>query len=290
MINVKERVLSAAEARGHSASLPVIVALSNQNTNYNNVRFVVSQNEPHDVTSPLNVMWIVTDPNSADFGKVLRRSSRSNSGTYLHAWSEVLEESNFYVNQVWDLPEPEHQELYDHIALIGNPHSTTAEDMEVLPLSGGQLTGALKTRTLEAGEEYADDEAFPRSFLEFSLGPLRYLTSSLQMFFGNLNNQIRSVRNRTTVVEGRLDTVQTGMTTLEETLLNSAAKGFAYVQETPTSEWNIAHNLNTYNIIVQVFEGNTIVWPADIIVQDENNVKVTFAIDVAGGAKVLPIS
>lgn len=289
-MNVKQRIIGAAESRGVSPTEPVMVALNNEDTGYKNLRFVVSHTEPHDVTTPLNVMWVVVDPNSADFGKVLRRSSRSNSGTYLHAWSEVLNEENFYVNQIWDLPEPEHQELYDHAVLIGNPHYSSAADVKAIDEAGGQLTGPLKTRPLEQGEEYGNDEVFPRSFLEFSLGPLRYLTSSLQMFFGNLNSQITSVRNRTTVVENRLGEVETGMTSMEETLLNSAAKGFAHVQETPALSWNIPHNLNTSNIIVQVFEGNTIVWPADIIISDENNVEVTFAVEVAGGAKIIPIS
>lgn len=290
MIETRDRIVLAAESRGLAADHPVIVALNNVDTGYKDVRFVVSHTEPVGITSPLNVMWIVSDPVNADFNKVLRRSSRSNSGTYEHAWSEVLQEPDLYVSQVWDLPEPEHQVLYDHIALIGNPHRTRPVDMGALPTSGGKLTGQLETRTLEAGEQYAQTEVFPRSFLESSLGPLRSITNSLMMYFGNLNNQVGSIRNRTTTVEGRMTTVEESMAALETSAGDSAAKGYAHTQETAAQEWAITHNLGTMDVLVQVYENGEVVWPSSTSSTDENTVSVKFAIPITGSARIIPIA
>lgn len=291
MNEIKERLLEAAAGRGQSVTRPVMVALNNNKTNYNDIRFVVSHAEPHDVSTPLNVLWIVQDSNSPDYGKVLRRSSRSSSGGYTHSWSEVTSEQSLYVAQIWDMPEPAHQTLYDHVALIGNPHAMRLSDLEGVSKKGDKLSGKLLTRTLEQGEQYDMAEVTPRSFLETSLTPLRSITSSLQMFFSNLNNQLTSVRNRTTAVEGRATALETRVTKIEEDGTGGGiASGFSYAQEEPAEVWQIGHNLDSTDVLIQVFEGTEVVWPAETVIVDENNVKIVFAIPVAGKAKILPIS
>lgn len=290
MSETRDRVFEAAEKRGLSMTKPVIVALNNESTKYKEVRFVVSHKEPIDITSPLNVMWVVSDPASPDFKKVMRRSSRSNSGSYAHAWSEVLREADLFVSQVWDLPEPVNQPFYDHISLIGNPHQMVASDIDAVAKSGGKLTGPLETRVLPSGEQPAMSEVVPRSFLESNLVPLRSITSSLQMFFSNLNNQVGSIRNRTTGVEGRMTTIEEEMKTLKTEAGESASKGFVHEQVEPASVWIIVHNLETKDIQVQVFEGNDLVWPASITNEDENTVRIRFAVPIIGSARIIPIA
>lgn len=69
--------------------------------------------------------------------------------------------------------------------------------------------------------------------------------------------------------------------TLQAVLLDDVAgttDSFIHVQASPSSTWDINHNTNTENFSVTVFDDrNQVVVPDEIIVQDADNVQLTFA-------------
>lgn len=81
--------------------------------------------------------------------------------------------------------------------------------------------------------------------------------------------------------------------TLQAVLLDDVAgttDSFIHTQETASSTWNIAHNTNTENFTLTVFDDrNKIVVPDEVEVIDANNVTVTFAQFPTSGRAVLVI-
>lgn len=274
LTELKDKLESIALSKGLSSSKPIVITYNNADTNYEPVRIVVSHAEPYIADTPLNILWLVQDNANPDYGKMLKRQSRSSGGGYNHTWSEVTSLDNVFVAQVWDFPEPEHQELYDHATTIGNPHRTEAKDIPgVLSAPGGILDQPLAPRALADGEEYDPTEIVPRSWIETALYQVRSVNEHIQQFFNNINSQIDNLRTRVEV--------------LEQSLLG--LRGFIYRAATAASVWNINHNMDNTDVVVQVFENNEVVWPAKIAVVDNNNVQVDFAVPVAGHAQVLPV-
>lgn len=257
-----------ATQRGMTPTNPVSVSINNASTQFKFVRFVVSHVEPDWDTTPLNVLWFVKDPNNSDLDKLLVRGARTPSSPYNHTWSEVTQLSAVYNEQIWDLPKPENQALYDHISSISDPHA-----LQPLTESGGTLTGPLNTRTLGEGEEPGAQEAVPRTWVDAAIGEMQSITESIVQFFSNLNSQLDNLRSRVEILE----------------LLLKGVKGFVYSNETAEQQWSIAHNMNNSNVTVQVFEGNQAIWPASIEIVDANNVMVEFAEPVKGKAEIIPI-
>tara|TARA_B100000700_G_scaffold101966_1_gene115004 strand:+ start:55413 stop:56249 length:837 start_codon:yes stop_codon:yes gene_type:complete len=267
------RVDAAAEARGQSYLKPVILTFKTSQTSYEPIQVVVSDDEPYDVTSPLNVLWRVSKASSPDFGKLMRRSSRSAGGIYQHSWYEETNLVRVFDEQYWDLPEPDNQDLYDHATLVGNAHGTLPGDIGALDKSGDTMEGPLRTRILEEGESYGNDEAVPGSWVRSLFNPIAQLAVSLNQRFNNFNSQLTNLRSRTT--------------TLEQT---SSSKGYAHAQTEPAEIWVIPHSLNSTDLQIQVTEGDEIVWPSRTEFVDADNLKLHFAIPVIGNARVLPIT
>lgn len=270
---LKDRLTAVALSRGLASDSPVTMAFDNQDTAYEPVRVIASYVEPYDTLTPLNILWLVSDPASVDYDKLMRRVSRSGSGSYMHAWSEVTLLDDVWVAQVWDLQEPDDQPLYDHANTVGNPHNLRPEDIDALGTGGGALTGPLTSRTLAVDEEYAPEEFVPRSWIETALDEVRSVTEHILQFFDNLNAQIDNLRTRVEALEAWI----------------FRSKGYTYTAETAAVTWDIVHNLNNSSVHVQVYEGDVMVWPADIQIVDVNTVRVLFAVPVAGTAEVIPV-
>jgi hypothetical protein len=58
-----------------------------------------------------------------------------------------------------------------------------------------------------------------------------------------------------------------------------------YDQTVPASTWNIEHNMNTYFLLVQVYDDcKNHIFPSEIYIQDANNVRIEFDYEVVGTA------
>lgn len=80
--------------------IPVLIPLLNGE----NLTVVVSILEPNNVTLPFNVSWIVADPNSVDYKKVLRRTTLDPSIKYRNTWQEVTTYELLIAEaQYWDV-------------------------------------------------------------------------------------------------------------------------------------------------------------------------------------------
>jgi hypothetical protein len=270
---LKNALTSVANNKGHSSTNPVSIAYNNADTGYEPVRFVVSHVEPYDLEAPLNLLWYVTDPASPQYDFVLRRTARSASGGLQHTWESVTDVTTVLDQQIWDTPEPASQDALDHAVTVGNPHMSTATDVGAIAKSGDKLAGMLETRTLAVGEDFDPKEVVPRSWVDFALNEVRTITTSISQSFNNTNSQIDNLRTRVEVLEASI----------------LGFKGFVYRVVTAASTWSIAHNMNKTDLLVQVYEGNEMVWPSRVDIVDANNVSVEFAVPVAGRAELLPI-
>lgn len=97
-----ERALALADYRNLALEnpIPVQIPLLNGET----LIVVVAFLEPNNVTLPFNVSWIVCDPNSADYLKVLRRTTADQSVKYRNTWQEVTTYTDMISEpQFWDL-------------------------------------------------------------------------------------------------------------------------------------------------------------------------------------------
>ena len=60
-----------------------------------------------------------------------------------------------------------------------------------------------------------------------------------------------------------------------------------YIQSTPSSTWNITHNLNALGLIVQVFNEKQVIKPSEINLQTFNSTTITFTEEITGYAHLI---
>lgn len=271
---LKHRLELTALARGMDADHSVIVTLNNADTNNQPIRFIVGYAEPTSLDIPLNILWYVRNPASSFYGHIVRRNSRSPSTPYKCTW--VIQTNLGLIMttpQVWDQPVPAYQDLYDHATEVGDPHSTAISGIGAAGTEA-TMTEPLYLRNLaNYGDDYAANEAVPRSWVELSLDAIRNVTENIIQSFANINAQIDNLRTRVEI--------------LERSLLG--VRGYLYETATALSTWNIAHNLNNTKVVVQVYEADEVVLPASIKVISAQQVRVTFAAPVAGRAQIIPV-
>ena len=65
---------------------------------------VAAKTEPHDLTLPLNVLWIQFDSSKSDYLTVYRRESKATpqNGTTVHTWVKVTQYVDLWEDQLWD--------------------------------------------------------------------------------------------------------------------------------------------------------------------------------------------
>ena len=274
LAELKNRLELTALARGMDATHSIVVTVNNVDTNNQATRFVVGHTEPTSLDIPLNVLWYVRDPASSFYDMIVRRSSRSPTSPYEGTWVQEIDLNLILTTtQIWDQPKPTYQDLYDHSSQLGNAHNLEADDIGAVDEQGDTMQGPLYIRTLGDGEEYGSDEAVPRSWLELMLDQMRSVTENIIQSFANINSQIDNLRTRVEI--------------LELSLLG--LKGHIYEALTAAATWNIQHDMNNTNVVIQVYEGSNVVLPASITVVDANNVQIVFATPVAGQAQILPV-
>lgn len=81
-----QKYKSLADFRGLSDKNPIVFTLRQNNEDF---LLVVSHKEVTNAVLPLNVSWIVSDPESADYEKLLRRTSLESSQNYNYSWEEL---------------------------------------------------------------------------------------------------------------------------------------------------------------------------------------------------------
>lgn len=97
-----QRALALADYRNLAVENPVPVQIPLGNGE--NMLVAVAFLEPNNVTFPLNVSWIVADPQHPAYKKVLRRTSTAKSVDYRNTWSEVTTFEDLIAEpQFWDV-------------------------------------------------------------------------------------------------------------------------------------------------------------------------------------------
>ena len=96
------QAVALADYRNLAVENPIPVQLPLGNGE--NMTVVVSFMEPNNVTLPFNVSWIVVDPDSSNYLKVLRRTSALPMPGYRNTWVEVTTMEDLIAEpQFWDL-------------------------------------------------------------------------------------------------------------------------------------------------------------------------------------------
>jgi len=96
-----DRVVTVAERRNLAPENPITIMIDVGNSQYYTV---VSHGEPNHVTLPLNVTWVVADPDSPHYMKALRRASALPFDGYRNTWAELRTYEDFEDEpQFWDL-------------------------------------------------------------------------------------------------------------------------------------------------------------------------------------------
>jgi hypothetical protein len=271
---LKDSLLVVAQSRGLSNTDPVNLLYKNEDTAFEPIRFIVSYNEPYNDVAPLTVLWLVANPVSPNYLKLFRRTVRTPSSGYNHTWGELADLSTVWNTQIWDTPEPSDIETQEHSDTVGNPHNTTAKQVGALGQEGGDLYGPLTLRDLDvAPDDYADDEAVPRSWLDGALNAVKSVNTSIQQAFTNIFAQIDNLRGRVEI--------------LELSLLG--LRGHIFNKPVAAAVWNVNHNMNNSNIMISVYENDQVVLPAMVEIIDGDNVKIAFAEPVSGKAEIVPI-
>lgn len=96
-----DRLMTVADRRNIAPENPITIMIDVGNSQFFTV---VSYSEPNHVTLPLNVTWVVADPDSPHYMKALRRASALPFDGYRNTWAELRTYEDFEEEpQFWDL-------------------------------------------------------------------------------------------------------------------------------------------------------------------------------------------
>jgi len=147
--------------------------------------------------------------------------------------------------------------------LIQSPHYKVEIDVNCEPLSNPDI---LKSDTLEI---LLDNWELARPVSKFS--HYNILVSPKTDFSGN----------EIDLYDNQYDYSGIYTRCCLDTTTSSA--GYVYTRLDPTMKWNIIHNLNTRNILVQCYDmNNDLLYPANVIIINENEVNIEFYSNQAG--------
>ncbi len=268
--SVIDRAINVAASKGLSAShrVPVVIELSGVE-----VMLIVSYDEPYSIEAPLNLVWINGDSTSADYKVARKRASRVVDGSFTHTWVKLTDYQQISL-QYWDTPIPDDNDHNLHDTNVDNPHRVTAEQTNALSLLGGKMLGALGIRTLKTGEDYAADEAVPRSWIEAALAKVNLLATQIKQAQGGILSQLASVRRR-------LDALELGV--------GAGTKGFTYQQVEAQTIWKVQHGLTSKNLNVTIYDEEDKLVLTDVAIEDDGHLTITFAVPTAGKAQIQPV-
>ncbi len=276
------RLFSVAASKGQSSIRSVTIVIEAPDT-YKETQVIVSHIEPFNVTAPLNILWLVSDTESINYGKILQRQSRIVSTPYVHTWLQVTEYTRlFNPSHIWDIPIPSDQDHNDHNNNIDNPHRVTADQTGAIAKTGGTLTGSLFVRTDVPVNEFDNNEVVPKSWIATKLGGF---SQGLSYVMAQLN----ALKVRTTNLESTTVTHGNRITALE-----AYRDQLGHVHNhsvDPDVVWNIQHGLGSNYVVVQVYDSSlNMVIPASVVVVDTNNINISFSSPQTGFAMIQPLS
>lgn len=260
MNSLSQRLVRAAVSRGYSQANPILLTADKGGLRVN---LIVSSTEPHNVRSPLNLIWINPEAET-----VQKRVSRESTEFSLHEWTEEFE---FFEPQLWDEPIPDDQTFQELNRNVGNTHNLEIEDLDGISIYGGTMGGPL---VLRQADDYADDEAVPKSFMYKFMSGLEAIVISTKMQVGSLRSSISAHARRITSLElaiGSLKSVR------------------SFSQEYESSEqWEVEHNLDSQHVYAWITkpDGTNVVYDR-IEAVDNNNCVIHFAGPVEGLAVVV---
>lgn len=273
---------------GLSSSFPVqIVYGDDDNTNGEDISIVVFEDEP---TSKLfaNIFWLNVNESSPDYLKLFIRESKIPSGEYANTWLPVTTMSGLGVDQYYDIEDIIRTSMdtqIDQHMLAAKPHP----NYKVIDETGGVLTGKLFTRALTNSQSYDLTEAIPRRTL---VEALNSQTNGFYSILQNLNNRVNQNVSEITLLKKRVTDLENGTGGGGGGTPVEGAKFYVHTQDEPLTEWIINHELDSINLIVNVWEaridhgaGNTVyyeVCPEEKVVFDRNFVVVTFIKPMSG--------
>jgi hypothetical protein len=256
-----DRCLSISVDMDIGLDKPVVISVSTDELE-SNTRVVLSFTEPYGLKLPLNVVWIVSDPNHLDFRKILKRESKNASNNSVHSWVEVTSLSDvFEPAQFW-----------------------SQEDLSYMESS---ISDMLDHLILKADTDVHGSSAF-------TIKEIRRIQSSFGSAYSNLNQtvvyndaRIRDLESRNSkILEDLASSIQR-VEKLEKSVSGSG-KSYTHVAVEASRNWNIKHNLKSKNLICQIYEGvRDSVLPSSIEFISINSCLITFAVPQAGRAVLI---
>lgn len=272
------RLVAAAQTRGLGQSAPILLS-TDGGVAKQRVNIIVSYSEPVSVVAPLDLLWI--DPSSL---KTLRRVSRAMSQDYTHTWTEATE-TNFWTPQIWDEPKPADQPYQELNRNVGNPFLLEASDLNAISAAGGAMSGPLDIRVATSIDDYAENEALPKTLVKKLTDAAQAVAASVYQQMASVRSQITAVRNRVTNVEARVKVLEDAPTGP-----GGSTPSKKFEQAEAELEWRIEHNLGTKAIIAEVYlDSGEAVIPDVMEALDLNTYRITFAKARAGTAVLVGI-
>lgn len=257
---LSQRLVRAAISRGYTEANPILLTTDRDGVRVN---VVVSASEPHSIRSPLNLIWINPVANS-----VQKRTGRESTPYTKHTWVDDFE---FFEPQVWDEPIPADQPYRELNANVGNTHNLELADLGGISEMGGTFIGPV---VLREGNDYANNEAVPKSFVLQTVQLLEAAVTSVRLNLTSIRQSIIALRQRVVSLElltGSIEAVR------------------SYSEEFESAEqWSITHNLDSEYIYMWVTkpDGTNVIYDK-LEVLDRNNCVAHFAKPVEGRAVVV---
>lgn len=204
----------------------------------------ITYKEPERIL-PLNCLWIDADPSSATYKRMRQRFAKVPNQGLKNSWRVVSEMDQVNAPQFWDT-----EDLPAPVIISGK---------------GGTLEGPIFTE--ETKEQFELYEYINRKYMDAKQSSL---SNGFYVLFNSLNGRVNANTTRIAAIEERLGPVQ--------------SQTLAFVQENPSNEWALQHNLGVGNgVVVCTNEEGQYVWPEKVVRSaDPNTLLVSFLQPVAG--------
>lgn len=259
LTNYVDTLMDLAQQQGLSASNDIAYKLKSD------VIVILSFTEPLTHTFPLNGLWIIANGSSANYKKVMRRTSKTATSPYQNTWVEETD-YNTVMNtvQTWDpndLPAP-----------------------TIISASGGRVSGKVLVRT--GATTFDSDELVPRSYPD----ALRVsMNNSFFTMFNNMNQRVNSNLSSIRELQTELPLLASRVEVLEEGAAQKMRMQ-VFMQEQPSTVWSLNHGLGQGSGIPFVTdEVGEILWPETVNPAEGNPdvLLLTFLEPVSGVAQLL---
>lgn len=231
---------------GHTNLTPVILQIDFEE---GTLELVVSYDEPLNLELKLNTLWINTNDGDENYLKLLRRSSKNVSATYQHTWALVEQYSELSVGQIYSQDQSIRLTIETKLALhLADPEAHPG----YIKLAGNQqLSGPLSARPVpNALRDYGLSEFIPRRTLVESVNNQ---TQGFNFILMGMNERITKNEEDIALLKNRVGALETGSGSGNPGAGFEGARVYVHVQTEPDSEWIINHQLDTFNLNIQVW-------------------------------------